>query len=157
MKYLFLIFTITFQGQVLHHEMLSSQGISKKMSDGLMISQTIGQQSFIGNFNKNYVVMQGFQQSLWFKHVPSNSLENIKAIIYPNPFVTSVYFKFSKPITETIEVYVFDVLGHLILRKTKKSDNSILIIDMPDIAEGVYFVKLMTKNYSYTGQILKSK
>jgi hypothetical protein len=157
MKYLFLIFTITFQGQVLHHQMLSSQGLSKKMSDGSIIRQTIGQQSLIGVSNKNYVVMQGFQQSVWNKNISSNSLDDIKTILYPNPFVETIYFNFSKPITETIEVYVFDILGHLILRQKKKSDNNSLTIDMPNSTEGEYIVKLITKNYSYSGKILKSK
>jgi hypothetical protein len=157
MKYLFLIFTITFQGQVLHHQMLSSQGQSKKMPDGSIIRQTIGQQSLIGISNKNYVVMQGFQQSVWSKNIPSNSLDDIKTMLYPNPVVETIYFKFSKPITETIEVYVFDMLGHLILRQKQKSENNSLTIDMPYITDGEYIVKLISKNYNYSGKILKSK
>jgi hypothetical protein len=157
MKYLFLIFTITFQGQVLHHQMLSSQGLSKKMSDGSIIRQTIGQQSFIGNSNKNYIIMQGFQQNVWSKSIPTNPLDDIKTMLYPNPFVETIYFKFSKPITETMEVYVFDVLGHLILRQKKKSDNNGLIIDIPNIADGEYIVKLITKNYNYSGKIIRSR
>jgi hypothetical protein len=157
MKYLFLIFTITFQGQVLHHQMLSSQGLSKKMSDGSIIRQTIGQQSLIGNSNKNYIVMQGFLQSTWGKNIPSNSLDDVKTITYPNPFVGTLNFTFSKPITENIEVYVYDLGGHLILRQTRKSENNILTIIMPEIPEGEYFVRLIAKKYSYTGKILKVK
>lgn len=157
MKYLFLIFTITFQGQVLHHQMLSSQGQSKKMSDGSIIRQTIGQQSLIGNSNKNYIVMQGFLQSPWSKKSPSNFLDEIKTTTYPNPFVGTLNFTFSKPIIENIEVYVFDLGGHLILRQTRKLENNILAIIMPDIPVGEYIVKLIAKNYSYTGKILKAK
>lgn len=155
MKYLFLIFTITLQGQVLHHQMLSSQGLSKKMSDGSIIRQTIGQQSLTGNSNKNYIVMQGFQMNAWGNNSIPNSLEGIKTIAYPNPFVGTIHFMFSKPITENIEVYVFDLLGHIILRQNKKPDKSSLTIDIPNIAEGEYFIKLISKNYTYTGQLLK--
>jgi hypothetical protein len=155
MKYLFLIFTITFQGQVLHHQMLSSQGLSKKMPDGSIIRQTIGQQSLIGISNKKYVVMQGFQQSVWNENIPSNSSDDIKTIQYPNPFVETINFKFSKPISETIEIYVFDILGHLILRQKKKPDSSVLTINIPNIPNGEYIVKLIAKNYNYSGRILK--
>lgn len=155
MKYLLLIFTITFHGQVLHHQMISSQGLSKKMSDGSIIRQTIGQQSLTGNSNKNYIVMQGFQMNVWGNNSIPNSLEGIKTIAYPNPFVGTIHFMFSKPITESIEVYVFDLLGHIILRQNRKLDNNSLTIDMPNIAEGEYFIKLISKNYTYTGQLLK--
>ena len=154
MKYLFLIFTITLQGQVLHHQTISSQGLSKKMSDGSIIRQTIGQQSLTGNSNKNYIVMQGFQMNVWGNSIP-NSLDDIKTIAYPNPFVGTIHFMFSKPITENIEVYVFDLLGHIVLRQNRKLDNNSLTIDMPNITEGEYFIKLISKNYTYTGQLLK--
>ncbi len=52
MRYLLIFFTITFHGQVLHHQMLSSQGISKKMPDGSVVTQTVGQQSLIRNFQQ---------------------------------------------------------------------------------------------------------
>ncbi|WP_281322233.1 T9SS type A sorting domain-containing protein [Flavobacterium aestivum] len=156
MKYLFLIFTITLQGQVLHHQMISSQGLSKKMSDGTIVRQTIGQQSLTGTSNKNYIVMQGFQQNARGSIIPV-SLDDIKTIAYPNPFVGAIHFKFSKPITESIEVNVFDMLGHTILRQNKNLENNILTIDLPNIAEGEYFIKLISKNYSYTGKLLKTK
>ncbi len=155
MKYLFLIFTITLQGQVLHHQMLSSQGLSKKMSDGSIIRQTIGQQSLTGNSNKNYIVMQGFQLGISGKKSTSNSLDDIKTITYPNPFVGTLNFTFSKPITENIEVYAYDIGGHLILRQTRKLENNILTIIMPEIPKGEYFIRLLAKSYSYTGKILK--
>ena len=61
-KYLLLFFSITFHGQVLHHQMISSQGASTKTPDGLIIMQTVGQQSLSGTAaNKDYVIIQGFQ------------------------------------------------------------------------------------------------
>jgi hypothetical protein len=45
MKYLFLFFSCSFYGQVLHHQMLSAQGASIITNNGFVINQTIGQQS----------------------------------------------------------------------------------------------------------------
>lgn len=59
-------------GQDLHHQMLSAQGTTGVLSNGLYVSQTIGQQSVIGTYTvggKTYG--QGFQQSLWSKYISS--------------------------------------------------------------------------------------
>ncbi|MEO8254911.1 MAG: hypothetical protein ABI554_11055, partial [Flavobacterium sp.] len=99
MKYLLFLFSIPFYGQILHHQMLSSQGTTKKLSNGYTISQTIGQQSAIGNSNKEAVVIQGFQQSLWSSHIALNEKTEIVVLTYPNPFIDLVHFQFSDPIT----------------------------------------------------------
>lgn len=155
MRYLLIFFTITFQGQVLHHQMLSSQGLSKKMLDGSIIRQTIGQQTLIGTSSNNYVVMQGFQQSVWGKYISSNIIDDIKATTYPNPFIETVSFEFSKPITEVITVNVFDISGHLIFEQKKKANNTILTIDLPLLPRSEYLVRLNGSNFNYYTKILK--
>lgn len=47
--------------------MLSSQGKSVIIANGMFVSQTIGQQSATGTYKKGYVFVQGFQQSNWEK------------------------------------------------------------------------------------------
>lgn len=52
----FLLFPFPFMyGQDLHHQMISSQGTSKVFGNGIYVSQTIGKQSVIGNYNVNGV------------------------------------------------------------------------------------------------------
>jgi hypothetical protein len=159
MKYLLLLFSITFQGQVLHHQMLSSQGLSTKMPDGLIIKQTVGQQSLTGtSTNKNYVVMQGFQQSLWSKYIASSnidSIENIKTTTYPNPFTETINFQFSKPIADIISISIFDVLGRLVYEQKKKAINTILTIDLASLPTSEYLIRLSTTNLNYYTKIIK--
>jgi hypothetical protein len=156
MKYLFLLFTISFQAQVLHHQMISAQGVSEKMPDGTIIRQTIGQQSVIGNSNNgNYVVMQGFQQFFWGKYTSSNMVENIKTVAYPNPFIETINFQFSQPITDVINVHVFDILGRLIFKQKKKSNDSILTIDLSLLPNSEYLVRLNTIGFNYYTKIIK--
>jgi len=159
MKYLFLLFSITFQGQILHHQMISSQGASIKVVDGLMISQTIGQQSITGSSsNKDYVVIQGFQQSLWAKYIATNktdSLEQIIIITYPNPFIETVNFQFSKSITDFVSISVFDILGRLVYEHKVKAENSILSIDLGRLRSSEYIVRLNTINFNYYTKIIK--
>jgi hypothetical protein len=156
MKYLFLLFTISFQAQVLHHQMISAQGVLEKMPDGTIIRQTIGQQSVIGNSdNENYVVIQGFQQNLWGKYTSSNMLGDIKTVAYPNPFIETINFQFSKPITDVINVHVFDILGRLIFKQNKKLNDSILTIDLSLLPNSEYLVRLNTIGFNYYTKIIK--
>ena len=55
MRILILAFLLPFLSlhtQELHHQMLSSQGTSKELPNGVFVSQTIGQQSVIGNYTR---------------------------------------------------------------------------------------------------------
>ncbi|MFV5692095.1 T9SS type A sorting domain-containing protein [Flavobacterium sp. LT1R49] len=159
MKYLLIFFTVTFQGQVLHHQMLSSQAQSTKIPDGLIIKQTIGQQSLTGtSANKNYVVMQGFQQSLWGKYIASNNIdaiEDIKTLTYPNPFREIINFQFSKPVVEIISISIFDILGRLVYEQKEKVDSNILTINLARLPTSEYLVRLNTTNLNYYTKIIK--
>lgn len=159
MKYVLLLFTIPFFGQVLHHQMLSSQGQSTTLSTGLLINQTIGQQSATGSSsNTNFVVMQGFQQSTWGKYIASNSLaviDPIQITTYPNPFTETIHFQFSKSIIEEVSLSVFDVLGRLVYEQNKKVDNALLTIDLAALPTSEYLVRLNTPNLNYYTKIIK--
>lgn len=159
MKYLLLLFTITFQGQTLHHQMLSAQGTSTEMTNGMRVRQTVGQQSTIGtSSNKEYVVMQGFQQNLWANYIASNKIdviEGITAITYPNPFTDFINFQFSKAISDEISISIFDILGRLIYQDKKKIDNNILTIDLARLPTSQFLVRLSTKDLNYYTKITK--
>lgn len=156
MKYvILLLISISGFSQDLHHQMLSSQGKSVVMSNGVLISQTIGQQSAIGNFKNGYTIGQGFQQSNWKKIVAKNIETNISTITFPNPFISRINFQFSKQITDKIQIAIFDVRGRLIFQQEKRANNNILTIDLESIASSNYLVKLTAENYTYYTQILK--
>ena len=158
MKYLvciFLALALNSYSQNLHHQMLSSQGKSTILSNGMLVSQTIGQQSAIGNHTNGVTVGQGFQQSHWAKYVNSNVVAHITTTTYPNPFITTVNFQFSQPIKETIEIAVFDIRGRLIFQDKKRATESILTVELPQLASSNYLVRLTAPNYTYYSQILK--
>lgn len=158
MKYLFMFFSISFYGQVLHHQMLSSQGHTNKLSNGLIISQTIGQQSLTGNSSGDYVVMQGFQQNVWGKYIAASKTEEIdgiKTITYPNPFTETVNFQFSEPITDVVSILVFDILGRVVYQQDKIPINNLLTINLAMLPSTKYLVRLKTLKLNYYTQIIK--
>ncbi|QIH37455.1 T9SS type A sorting domain-containing protein [Flavobacterium sp. Sr18] len=155
MRYLLILFTVTFQGQVMHHQMLSSQGQSTRMPDGLMIKQTIGQQSVTGNSIGNAVVIQGFQQSLWSNYIVSNDKIEITTLTYPNPFTETVNFQFSEPVIDLITITVFDILGRLIFEQKKASINTILTINLAQLSRSEYLVRLNASKFTLYTKIIK--
>lgn len=155
MKYLLLFLSLPFYGQILHHQMLSSQGTTKKLSNGYTISQTIGQQSAIGNSNKDAIVIQGFQQSLWSSHIASNEKTEMIVLTYPNPFTDLVHFQFSNPIKDEISVYIFDVAGRLVHQQKGQLENAILTINLLKLPRSEYLVQLRSKTMTYYTKIIK--
>jgi hypothetical protein len=159
MKYLLLFFSITFHGQVLHHQMLSAQGSSVEMTNGMVVKQTVGQQSVTGNAsNKEFVVMQGFQQSFWSRYIAPKKIdviEGISAIAYPNPFTDFINFQFSKTIAGEISISIFDILGRQIYQEKKKIDNNILTIDLARLPTSQFLVRLTSNDLNYYTKITK--
>ena len=155
MKYLFLLLSVPFYGQVLHHQMISSQGITTKTNNGYTISQTIGQQSTTGNSDKGTIVVQGFQQSLWGSYIALNEISKITVKTFPNPFDDWINFQFSTPIENEIAIYVFDISGRLDYNKKTKIDTTTLTINLAHLPRSQYLVQLQANNSIYYSKIIK--
>ena len=137
--------------------MLSSQGASNHVSGGIIVRQTIGQQSAIGNYRSdNTIVGQGFLQSETMKTANAPVIV-VTTTAYPNPFVDSVNFQFSSSIAGPIKISLFDVMGRLVYYKEKIAINNIVTIENLSFAQGEYFAKLTAKNFTYSTNLLKSK
>ncbi|MFZ4435574.1 MAG: T9SS type A sorting domain-containing protein [Flavobacterium psychrophilum] len=142
--------------QQLHHQMLSAQGNSAVLANGTYVSQTIGQQSVIGNYTREGKTYgQGFQQSMWGSYIKRNATNTITTTTYPNPFVDVMNFEFSQAITDKILVQLFDVRGRLVFSTSQKAEGTLLTVNLPNLATSNYLVHLTTPSYSYYTQILK--
>jgi|GEM_PF-1767727 hypothetical protein len=144
----------------LHHQTFSINGTAAITSKGVVISQSIGQQSIAGTFvGSNYIVQQGFQQSLLGSS--SNVSTSITPIITnvtvaPNPFTSYVNFEFSRTISTEVKVAVYDSAGRLVYNIAKTPVQNILTLNGLEIlAKGVYLVSLKTTNYNFNTKIIK--
>jgi hypothetical protein len=157
MKYLLLLFSITFHGQILHHQMLSSQGTTKKTPGGLLVKQTVGQITSTGNYDgDSMIVGQGFQQSSWERLIISNKVDVMDVVkVYPNPFVSIINFEFSKPITDLISITIFDENGRLVFEKKKDVVNAVLTLDLSILPRSIYLVRLNSPKFNYYFKIMK--
>ena len=98
--FIFSLIVLNLSGQNIHHQMISSQGSSSLTSSGLIVNQTIGQQSITGSFTGSFSVQQGFQQSYWYNYL-SNS-NPILVSVSPNPFQELIQFSISNLRNEKI-------------------------------------------------------
>ena len=144
-------------GQQMHHQMLSSQGGSNLLTSGVLIKQTIGQQSIVGNYKfPGAIVGQGFQQSLISKSVLNSFRNEITTITYPNPFVGTIYFQFSNLVDEEISVLIYDIHGRMLLEKETKVNNGLLSIDLSTLANAAYLVRFSTRSATCYCKIIKN-
>jgi hypothetical protein len=154
---LFLLLGVSIYGQKLHHQAIVAQGANVKLANNMIVSQSIGQSSAIGNFRNNKVfVGQGFIQSKSAIRFSAPTEKPLSVIVYPNPIVDLATFKFSSIIDETGTINVFDNRGRLVFFQKVEIMQGIININLLSLSAGIYFVKFETSNNSYTTKILKS-
>jgi len=149
------LFSALFQAQGIHHQMTSSQGASVHASNNLLVQQTIGQQSAIGNyFGSVFSVGQGFQQG---KIASSKGTQpvNIQITAFPNPFSSKINFQFSASIDGPIKINFYDVRGKLVLTAEKEILNKVISLENLNFPFGQYIVNLSGKNFNYSINLLK--
>lgn len=145
---------ISLSAQVLHHQTLSSQGKNWLISNGFVVSQSIGQNSPSGTFkNSEIVVQQGFQQYAMIKYIIGNS--GITTKVYPNPFVSELNFEFSQSINDEIQVLLYDLNGKLVKSVYRKSLNKVLNVDFGDVLDGNYIALLNLGAYKFSTKVIK--
>lgn len=121
------------------------------------VSQSIGQSSVIGTYNKNgYYLRQGYQQPLSdIKVVKAFDDNDLLAKIYPNPFEEFVSITFSEVIKKDISVLVFDVSGKLVYsRKFQPTQN--IQLNLEKVSGGNYILKMISGGKSFNAKLIKT-
>lgn len=155
---LFLVIGSSLLGQNIQRQMVSAQGNSSALTNGMYISQSIGQQTITGTSQKNNLtISQGYQQSLWGNYIKSNDIASISTKSYPNPFFDTVYFQFSQPIITNVRITLFDITGRIVFQETKNPNGSILSISNLQLPSATYLVHLTSEKWNYYTQIIQSK
>lgn len=156
---LFLFFCTTTWSQKIHHQVVSSQGVTQKLPNGMIVAQSVGQaNAAIGNFKNNTMAIgQGYIQSYGKAKFTSPTKTLISVVAYPNPVVDQVNFKFSSNVGTTAIISLFDNRGRLVHSEKQAIDQEVASLSLAFLAEGVYFAKIETKDHHFSTKILKSK
>ena len=143
--------------QSVHHQMTSSQGASVQLSNNLKVTQSVGQQSAIGNYmGSAFSVGQGFQQGRFSKSKGPAAL-NIQIMTFPNPFTSKINFQFSASIDGLIKISIYDITGRVVMNSEKELLNNTISLENLNFPDGQYIVKLSAKNFNYTTNLIKMK
>lgn len=150
------LLTFPFYAQELHHQMISSQGTTSTTSSGLIVRQTVGQQSVSGNSQGEIIVQQGFQQSCWEERIIESNTPEFTVTTYPNPFTDIIYFQFSEFPEISVEVSIFDINGRLVHSKSNTVMDNLLSINLVSLPNAEYLIKISNEKINYFTKILKN-
>ena len=138
----------------LHHQMLSSQGSTSKTNNGVIVTQTIGQQSVTGNYTNNgFDIGQGFQQANWTRIIIEETTPEFEVSLYPNPFEGVVSIQHNTE--EDITINVFDPAGKLVFNNVLNVTGPNQSINLEQLSSGVYLVHLQSNQLAYFTKLIK--
>lgn len=153
---LFLAFNLS-QSQVLHHDMLSSSGSTSKLSNGIVVTQTVGQSSVIGGTSTNaFKVIQGFQQSNWARLISQNDLQTVSDVkFFPNPVVDDINFVFTVSDLKNLSLKLFDTAGRNIFSEVGSASGTNLSFNLEQLPTGSYLLLLTNYEFKFYTKIIK--
>ncbi|MEL6811531.1 MAG: T9SS type A sorting domain-containing protein [Bacteroidota bacterium] len=146
-------------GQEVLRSTLGVAGSSEVVVDGdeeYTIQQSVGQQSVIGSFSSETVTLrQGFiQPPVKIQRIYRDE-SNLDAVVYPNPFESSINIRFNEELEGTISVLIYDLLGRVVYENGLGADREISInLDMLSSAE--YILLVSANNKTFKANILKN-
>ncbi len=145
-------------GQSLHRQMVTAQGNSIALTNDMYVSQSIGQQSITGTYQKNNITLsQGYQQSLWNNYIKTNAISLFSTKTYPNPFIDTLNFQFSQPLNSPVQITLYDITGKIVFQQTKLANPILLTISNLQLPSATYLVHLSADKFNYYTQIIQSK
>ena len=159
-KFLCFVFFVLFAkqsiGQQLNRQMLSSMGSTSTTKTGLVVLQTVGQQSVIGTWmNSSILVQQGFQQSLISTFFPLSNINTVSTTIYPNPFRDKVFVNFSELIPGEMTVDLFNMFGVVVFNQRIKDPSLNMNYNFDFLPAGSYVIQIKANNYLFTKTLIK--
>tara|TARA_B100000989_G_C19447480_1_gene430181 strand:+ start:289 stop:780 length:492 start_codon:yes stop_codon:yes gene_type:complete len=143
--------------QILHHETLAAQGKTTILENGLIISQSIGQESVIGNFsNDNVKIIQGFQQPFWTKLISnSSSVIPIQITHFPNPITDNLNLNFYNLDMGELNLSIYDYSGRILMKRNISVESGKSIVDLTMLPSGSFLMGLQNDKINYYIKIIK--
>lgn len=148
------LFGLSSQAQVQRDCLTTSGAISSGSASGLIVQQSIGQGSVIGNFRSEKLTLrQGFLQPTVLAY-RSAKTEETELEVFPNPFTEAVQLQFTKEFDGLAQVRVFSADGALLKTFKRRIDGPILL-DLSGLAQGLYILQVDTDGGRYATKIQK--
>lgn len=158
--YIFFLFScFVVKGQELMRSSISASGASETVTVGesiYTIQQSVGQQSVIGSFTtENVTARQGFIQPPIKINGIVEEDTNLDAVVYPNPFESSVHIKFNEEIKGQLSVVLYDLQGRLVYDKPYDAAPEI-VVNLDFLSKAAYVLLVSTENKQFKANLLKN-
>lgn len=136
-------------------QMQSTQGGVYATSQGVVVSQSVGQQSVIGGHSSNNVVLsQGFQQKNWALLIDSNT-ETFQPTLYPNPFRAGITLSFRTEINSPVTLALYNIAGIKAYTTTFTPGGASAYVAISKIPSATYMAKITYEEHTYYQYLIK--
>ena len=154
--FVFFVFVST-NAQDLYKQTILSQGATSNLESGLIISQSIGQESVIGNFsNDNVKIIQGFQQPFWTRLISnSSSVIPIEITHFPNPITDNLNLSFYNYDMGELVLSIYDYSGRILMKRNISVESGKSIVDLTILPSGSFLMGLQNDKINYYIKIIK--
>ena len=153
---LFIFFiAISSSAQELYKQTILSQGTTSNLESGLIVSQSVGQESVIGNFTNGEIkIIQGFQQPLNITD-DVDRIHMFDILAFPNPFLNDLNFEFENIKPSEVRVDIYDVTGRYIDSYFASDFGEILKLKLENLISTEYIFRLTGPGINYSTKIIK--
>ena len=154
--FVFFVFVST-NAQELYKQTILSQGATSNLESGLIISQSIGQESVIGNIsNDNVKIIQGFQQPFWTRLISnSSSVIPIEITHFPNPITDNLNLSFFNYDMGELVLSIYDYSGRILMKRNISVESGKSIVDLTILPSGSFLMGLQNDKINYYIKIIK--
>ncbi|MEM7185563.1 MAG: T9SS type A sorting domain-containing protein [Bacteroidota bacterium] len=120
------------------------------------VLSSVGQQSVIGvASNDAFTLRQGYQQPPIRVVGTTNVVDELDAIVFPNPTSAQVTVRFGAPVTTDILSTLYDTQGREIERRIIPPTQT-FNLDLSSLATGAYILHLRIQGDAFTTQLIKN-
>lgn len=151
------VFQLSFfsgQAQIQRDCFTSSSSISSAAVSELVVQQSIGQSSAIGNYtSEKFTLRQGFLQP-HIRIYQNSEREETDMTVFPNPFRETVQVQFSKSSEEVVRLNLYSATGAL-LKSFQNTMARTIQLDLSGWAGGLYILQVDSEQGHYSTKIQK--
>lgn len=142
--------------QTVRRQVLSNQGLTTVLSNGMLITQSVGQAGLIGAFD-GFNGSQGFQQLSLVSVIYKQMTINYNLVAYPNPFQSSITVAIPNmgSYEKSVFITVSDLYGRVVYSTNKLIENGNVQLDIEFLPKAVYLLSIELNKLHFTSKIIK--
>lgn len=83
--------------------------------------------------------------------------KSVVTSVCPDPFLRSVYIKFSQAVVSNLTIKVYNLFGEKLYTESQQNPPLIVNIKLQDLPSGTYILLLTANNYAFSKTLIKQE